>query len=58
MLALEGDRIDYAENCAKLILRSYRHALGDPNAQKKMYAALMRYGYSSSEIKEALRICQ
>ena len=58
MQALDDSCIDYAENCARLISRSYRRALTDPDGQKKIYAALMRYGYSPSEIKQALKTSQ
>ncbi len=49
--------IDFAENCRKLIERDYARRLnearGDKAAMAKLCSALVRMGYSFSEIKEA-----
>ena len=53
---LEDDGVDYAENCAALIRRRFVERTDDPRERAKMYASLSRYGYTSSDIREALRI--
>lgn len=42
------------DNCATLISKKYRTVPVSPDEKKKMIAALLRYGYSYSEIKQAL----
>lgn len=48
--------IDFAENCARLILKKYRGLPEERHQKQKMYVALARYGYSGSDIKEAVRV--
>lgn len=48
------DEVDFADNCQKLILKKYRTLPTDTAGLQKLTAALMRYGYSLSEIKEAI----
>ena len=48
---------DFTENCKKLILRDHKRQLAlaesDEKEKQKLFAALVRMGYSFSEIKEA-----
>ena len=48
---------DFAQNCKKLILRDHRRqfalAQNDEKEKQKLFASLVRMGYSFSEIKEA-----
>ena len=52
--ALEDKGIDYVEGCVGLIKKRFAHAGDSPAERKKLFAALSRYGYSASEIKDAL----
>lgn len=47
--------VDFVENCAYLIRRKYGQIPKDINEFKKMIASLVRYGYSISEVKLAVR---
>ncbi len=51
------DNVDFINNCALLINKSYRKqfelAKKDPNTKAKLVNALVRMGYTFSEIKEA-----
>ncbi len=53
---LDEDGVDYAENCAALIHRRFATRTDDPRERAKMYASLARYGYTTSDIREALRL--
>ena len=46
---------DFSELCAEYIMKKYKGVPETPEGRKKLYSALMRMGYSSSEIKEAFR---
>ena len=50
------DRVgaDYVANCKKLITKKLRTATPSPDEARKLYAALVRYCYTSSEIREAM----
>lgn len=48
--------VDFEENCAKVIRKKYGNAPEDPAELKKMTAALVRCGYTFSEIKAAVRL--
>ena len=52
--SLEKNSVDYEKNCKRLIREKYADVELDVSAQAKIYAALSRYGYSSSEIKSAM----
>lgn len=54
MNALEDMDVDFVANCRALIEKRYGQIPGDPIGRKKLFAALCRYGYSSSEIKQAI----
>jgi SOS response regulatory protein OraA/RecX len=46
--------IDFAENCARAIEKKYSFIPKERQERDKMYAALIRLGYSSSDIKRAM----
>ena len=48
------DEVDFSERCASAIAKRYSCIPDDRRERDKMYAALMRLGYSSSDIREAL----
>ncbi len=47
--------VDFSENCAAVIRKKYGSVPEDRPARQKMVAALMRLGYDSDEIREAMR---
>ena len=53
--AFEDNGIDFDENCALLVEKKYPHIPSDKKDLQKAIAALMRYGYSLSQIKRAFR---
>ncbi len=53
---LDEDGVNYAENCAALIRRRFPDRPTEPRERAKMYASLARYGYTSSDIREALHV--
>ena len=52
---LRASGVDYIENCATLIRRRWGEIPSDPAERRKMVAAVMRYGYTSDEIRAACR---
>lgn len=46
--------VDFAENCARVIEKKYGGVPKDPAAKRKMIAALMRLGYTSDHIRDAI----
>lgn len=48
--------VNFPENCALFIVKKYVTFPTERKEADKAVAALMRYGYSSSDIREALRI--
>jgi SOS response regulatory protein OraA/RecX len=52
---LRASGVDYVENCADLIRRRWGDIPSDPAERKKMVAAVMRYGYTTDEIRAACR---
>ncbi len=52
---LRTSGVDYVENCAELIRRRWGDIPSDPTERKKMVAAVMRYGYTTDEIRAARR---
>ena len=55
----EFDEIDFVANCAALIKKRCGEELPSERAQlDKLIGALVRYGYSYGEIKEALKRCR
>ncbi len=49
------EEIDFSANCAALIRKHYGGVPSDRDEQRRMFASLSRYGYSLTEIKNALR---
>ncbi len=47
--------VDFSSRCAKLIRKRYGGISENAEERQRMFAGLMRYGYSASEIKEAVR---
>ncbi len=55
-VAMESlEDVDFTENCARVISKKYGEIPASPNEKKKMIAALMRLGYTSEQIREAMR---
>ena len=53
------DEIDdevFEQNCIALFKKKYKILPSDPAEQKKIIAALIRYGYTFAEIKKAIEI--
>ena len=50
------DSMDFSEVCAKYIEKKYKEFPRDKKEAEKVTAALMRYGYTSSDIKNAVKI--
>lgn len=48
--------VNFAENCAYIIENKYFPIPKDPKELAKMMGALMKYGYTISDIKEAVRL--
>lgn len=53
--SLEDSGIDFSLNCAKLVEKKYLPLPKDKKELQKIIAALMRYGYSMSQIKASLK---
>ena len=51
---LEDNGVDFSFNCSKLIKKKYLPLPKDKKEMQKIIAALLRYGYSMSQIKSAL----
>ena len=50
----ELENVDFAGNCAYIIEHKYVPFPSDKDELRKMMGALMRYGYTVSDIKEAI----
>ena len=50
------DTVDFSEQCAELIEKRYMLIPSDKYEMQKTFASIARYGYSGSEIKEAVKI--
>ena len=48
------EQTDFANNCAKLIKKKYGSVPAEKKERDKLIAALCRYGYTFSQIKQAL----
>ena len=46
--------VDYQANCARLLKKRYGGVVDDKDEARKIFSALMRYGYTASEIKSAM----
>ena len=49
------ENVDFSELCAELISKKFGRVSNDPESIRKLFASLTRYGYSSSEIKSAIK---
>ncbi len=54
MSALADSGVDYIQACRTLIEKKYGELPTESTARRKAIAALVRYGYTAQEIKEAL----
>ena len=52
---LKSSGVDFVENCAELIRRKWGGIPTDPNERRKMVASVMRYGYTTDEIRAACK---
>lgn len=52
---LENMGVDYVENCRKFIFKRYGDIPEDEVQRRKFYAALQRYGYTISDIRDAIQ---
>jgi SOS response regulatory protein OraA/RecX len=52
----ELENVDFEASCAALVRKKYGRVPDDSHERELMYASLMRMGYSSSEIKKALKL--
>ena len=50
------DEVDFAASCAEVLRKKYGEIPEDRSARQKMTAALMRLGYDSGHIREAVRM--
>ena len=53
-VAYELESVDFAENCRRVIEKKYRFIPDDRKERDKMYASLIRLGYSSADIRAAI----
>jgi SOS response regulatory protein OraA/RecX len=49
------DGVDFAETCARVILKKYRDIPEERIEREKMYASLARLGFSKNDIREAIK---
>ena len=54
--ALEDEGVEYSQLCAERIRMQVGVVPSEPAARRKLIASLERYGFTSSEIREAFRI--
>ena len=52
--AFEDNGVDFDKNCDLLVKKKYSRIPTDKKELQKIIAALMRYGYSLSQIKRAI----
>ena len=52
--AIEDSGVDFADVCADRLRQKYTDLPTDVSEKQKLIASLMRYGFSSSDIKQAL----
>ena len=53
MRELDRSGVDYTENCRRLMQKRKTAVSDDARERQKIFAAMSRYGYSASEIREA-----
>ena len=52
--AFEDSGVDFDETCALILKKKYSRIPTDKSEMQKVRDSLMRYGYSLSQIKEAI----
>lgn len=55
IFALEDGGVDFSELCAERLRRTVDELPRDPMEKQKLIASLIRYGFSSDDIREAVR---
>ena len=50
------DLMDFTQPCAELIRKKYGEVPADPHERELMFASLSRMGYSTSDIREAIKL--
>lgn len=55
MYSLEDNGVDFSEICAQRLERTTVAIPDDPKEKQKLVASLMRYGFSTSQIRDAFR---
>ena len=55
LYALEDEDVDFTELCLERLRATYSELPSDRDELRKLVAALSRYGFSTSEIREAMR---
>lgn len=55
LYALEDNGVDFFELCAERLGRTVDSIPADPKDRQKLVATLIRYGFSNSQIREAVR---
>jgi SOS response regulatory protein OraA/RecX len=55
MYSLEDSGVDFSEICAARLERFVDEIPSDPKEKQKLVASLIRYGFSSSQIRDAIR---
>ena len=53
-VAYELESVDFAENCRRVIEKKYHFIPDDRKERDKMYASLIRLGYSGADIRAAI----
>jgi regulatory protein len=53
--SFEDMDVDFGDNCISLLEKKYSHLPKDKKELQKIIASLMRYGYSLSQIKQAIK---
>lgn len=51
------ESVDFSKQCASLIEKRYMEIPADRYEMQKMLASISRFGYTGSEIREAIKIC-
>ena len=57
ILLLMDAEVDFDENCFELLQKKYAPLPKDKKERQKIVAAMMRYGYTVSQIKYAMSMC-
>ena len=55
MYSLEDNGVDFAEICVERLERTTDAIPNDPKEKQKLIASLVRYGFSTSQIRDAIK---